>query len=207
MSEQPIRVLVVEDHLIARVGICTIISTQPDMRVVGEASDGEAAVAAHARHQPDVTLMDLRLPLVGGIEAIAAIRARTPDARIIALSTYSGDEDIKRALEAGAKAYLTKDVLDTELIGAIRLVHAGGSWLPPAVQAVLASRPPGPDLTDRERQVLGFIVRGFGNKQIAYELHIAEYTVKNHVKRILDKLGVEDRTEAATAALRRGIVH
>lgn len=206
MSDTRIRVLIVEDHLIARVGLSTIVNTQVDMTIVGEAGTGEHALTAHAEHDPDVTLMDLRLPGMGGIEAMAAIRLRVPEARFIALSTYSGDEDIKRAMDVGARAYLTKEVLDTELVKTIRLVHAGGTYLPPDVAAVLAARRLAPDLTAREREVLALVVRGLGNKQIAYELRIAEYTVKNHVKSILSKLGVDDRTEAATTALRRGLI-
>jgi DNA-binding NarL/FixJ family response regulator len=207
MSEPRIRVFIVEDHLIARVGLTTIVGAQPDMEVVGEAGDGAAALLVYQDRRPDVTLIDIRMPGMNGIETMITIRRGVPEARFIALSTYSGDEDINRALHAGASAYLTKDVLDSELIKTIRLVHAGQTYLPPAVQAVLATRPPGPELTARERDVLALIVRGLGNKQIAYELRIAEYTAKNHVKSILAKLDVDDRTEAATAALRRGIIH
>jgi DNA-binding NarL/FixJ family response regulator len=206
MADKIIRILIAEDHLIARVGVSTIVDAQPDMTVVGEARDGDEAMALHDRHQPDVTVMDIRMPGKSGVEAMTAIRLRSPRARFVALSTYAGDEDIRAALQAGAQAYLTKDVLDTELIEAIRRVHAGLSYLPAGVAATLAANLPRTDLTPREREVLALIVGGLGNKQIAYELHIAEYTVKNHVKSILSKLGVEDRTEAATAALRRGFV-
>ncbi len=201
-----IRVLIAEDHLIARVGLGTIVSSQPDMAVVGEASSGLEAISLFRELLPDVTLMDIRMPVMGGIDAMRAIRERSPGARFIALSTYSGDEEIRRALEAGASAYLTKDVLDDELVKTIRLVHSGRAYLPPAVAATLATHANRPDLTARELEVLACIVRGLGNKQIAEELRIAEYTVKNHVKSILSKLDVEDRTQAATSALQRGII-
>ena len=206
MTAPSIRVLIAEDHLIARVGVGTIVETQPDMEVVAEASSGQDAVQLHAQHQPDVTLMDIRMPGMGGIEAMQAIRTRSPQARFVALSTYSGDEEIRRALQAGASAYLTKDVLDDELVKAIRLVHLGRAYLPQAVAATLAAHATRPDLTARELEVLELIVRGMGNKQIAQQLSIAEYTVKNHVKNVLSKLDVEDRTQAATSALSRGII-
>ncbi len=206
MTTAPIRVLIAEDHLIARVGLGTIVETQPDMQVVAEAATGTEAVQLHAQHLPDVTLMDIRMPGMGGIEAMQAIRTRVPLARFVALSTYSGDEEIRRALQAGASAYLTKDVLDDELVKTIRLVHLGRAYLPPAVAATLAAHATRPELTARELEVLELIVRGLGNKQIAHELNIAEYTVKNHVKNVLSKLGVEDRTQAATSALQRGII-
>jgi two-component system NarL family response regulator len=206
MTTLPIRVLIAEDHLIARVGLGTIVETQPDMQVVAEAANGAEAVQLHERHRPDVTLMDIRMPVMGGVEAMRAIRERAPAARFIALSTYSGDEEIRRALQAGASAYLTKDVLDDELVKTIRLVHAGRAYLPPAVAATLAAHATRPELTARELDVLALIVRGMGNKQIASELKIAEYTVKNHVKNVLSKLGVDDRTQAATSALQRGII-
>jgi DNA-binding NarL/FixJ family response regulator len=206
MTTLPIRVLIAEDHLIARVGVGTIVETQGDMQVVAEAATGAEAVQLHELHRPDVTLMDIRMPVMGGVEAMRAIRERSPQARFIALSTFSGDEEIRRALQAGASAYLTKDVLDDELVKTIRLVHAGRAYLPPAVAATLAAHATRPELTARELDVLALIVRGMGNKQIAGELHIAEYTVKNHVKNVLSKLGVEDRTQAATSALQRGII-
>lgn len=206
MIAEPIRVLIAEDHLIARVGVSTIVDTQTDMRVVAEAATGAEAVRLYEQHRPDVTLMDIRMPVMGGIEAMRTIRERAPQARFVALSTYSGDEEIRRALQAGASAYLTKDVLDDELVKTIRLVHAGRAYLPPAVAATLAAHATRPELTARELDVLALIVRGMGNKQIAGELKIAEYTVKNHVKNVLSKLGVEDRTQAATSALQRGII-
>ena len=206
MSE-PIRILVAEDHLVARVGVMTIVNMQPDMAVVAEASNGQQAVELFRKHQPDVTLLDLRMPVMGGVEAATAIRAEFPVARMIALTTYGGDEDIRRALHAGVQAYLTKDVLHDELLNAIRAVHAGERYLPAAVSAAISAQSPRADLSAREIQVLKLIVQGLANKQIAFHLSIAEHTVKNHVKSILNKLGVQDRTQAATAAIQRGIVH
>jgi two-component system NarL family response regulator len=202
-----IRILVAEDHLVARVGVSTIVNMQPDMTVVAEASNGNQAVEMYGIHLPDVTLLDMRMPGMGGVEAATAIRGAHPNARMIALTTYGGDEDIRRALAAGMQAYLTKDVLHDELLKAIRAVHAGQTYLPAAVAASLAAQLPRPDLSAREVQVLQLIVRGLANKQIAYTLTIAEHTVKNHVKNILSKLGVQDRTQAATAAIQRGIIH
>jgi len=206
MSDK-IRILVAEDHLVARVGVSTIVNMQPDMTVVAEASNGQQAVELFRKHRPDVTLLDLRMPGMGGVEAAMAIRAEFPAARMIALTTYGGDEDIRRALAAGVLAYLTKDVLHDELLKAIRAVNGGHTYLPAAVAASLAAQLPRPDLSAREVQVLELIVRGLANKQIAYTLSIAEHTVKNHVKSILSKLGVQDRTQAATAAIQRGIIH
>jgi two-component system NarL family response regulator len=206
MSE-PIRILVAEDHLVARVGVSTIVNMQPDMTIVAEASNGQQAVELYRKHLPDVTLLDLRMPVMGGVEAAKAIRTDFPNARLIALTTYGGDEDIRRALASGVQAYLTKDVLHDELLKAIRAVYAGQTYLPAGVAAALAAQMPRPDLSAREVQVLELIVRGLANKQIAYALSIAEHTVKNHVKNILSKLGVQDRTQAATAAIQRGIIH
>jgi DNA-binding NarL/FixJ family response regulator len=201
----PIRILIAEDHLIARAGLSAIVNAHPDMAVVAEAINGEQALALHRTHRPDVTLMDMRMPVVTGFEAVSAIRREFPNARIIALSTFGGDEDIRRALLAGAQAYLTKDVLHDELIGAIRAVHAGHPYPPAASGAKI--RLPHPDLSVRELDVLRLITEGFSNKQIARELRIAEDTAKNHVKSILRKLGADDRTHAATEAIRRGIIH
>ena len=206
MSEK-IRILVAEDHLVARVGVVTIVNMQPDMTVVAEAANGQQSVEMYRAHQPDVALLDLRMPGMGGVEAAVAIRSEFPGARMIALTTYGGDEDIRRALAAGVQAYLTKDVLHDELLKAIRAVYGGQTYLPAAVAASLAAQLPRPDLSAREVQVLGLIVRGLANKQIAFTLSIAEHTVKNHVKNILSKLGVQDRTQAATAAIQRGIIH
>ena len=202
-----IRILIAEDHLIARVGLKTIIGMQPDMRVVAEAANGAQAVELYRKHQPDITLMDVRMPVMTGVESAIAIRTEFPEARIIALSTYGGDEDIRRALAAGVRCYLTKDVLHDELIRAIRAVHSGANYLPSVVAAALEASIFPADLSAREIEVLALIVKGHGNKQIAFELGIAEHTVKNHVKNILSKLGADDRTQAATAAIQRGIIH
>ena len=201
-----LRILVAEDHLVARVGVSAIVNMQPDMTVVAEAANGQQALELYRQHQPDVALLDIRMPGMSGVEAAAAIRAEFPRARMIALTTYGGDEDIRRALAAGVQAYLTKDVLHDELLNAIRAVAAGQTYLPAAV-AALAAQSPRPDLSAREMQVLELIVQGLANKQIAYALDIAEHTVKNHVKNILSKLGAQDRTQAATAAIQRGIIH
>jgi DNA-binding NarL/FixJ family response regulator len=192
---------------VARVGVSTIVNMQPDMEVIAEASNGQQAVELFRSYRPDVALLDLRMPVMGGVQAAQMIRAEFPGARMVALTTYGGDEDIRRALAAGVSAYLTKDVLHDELLKAIRAVYGGQTYLPAAVAASLAAQLPRPDLSAREVQVLELIVRGLANKQIAYSLNIAEHTVKNHVKNILSKLGVQDRTQAATAAIQRGIIH
>jgi two-component system NarL family response regulator len=203
----PIRILIAEDHLIARAGISAIVNAQQDMTVVAEAINGEQALRLYRIHRPDVTLMDIRMPVMNGVQTATAILAEFPQARIVALSTFGGDEDIRKALLAGAQAYLTKDVLHDELLGAIRAVHSGQRYLTASVIATLSAELPPPDLSEREVQVLRLIVQGFTNKQIAYELRIAEDTAKNHVKRILKKLGADDRTQAATWAIQRGIIH
>lgn len=202
----PIRILVADDHLVARIGVSTIIDMQPDMSVVGQASDGEQAVALFTKLQPDISVLDLRMPNMSGIAAAASIREHRPDAKTIILTTYGGEEDVRRALAAGVKAYLTKEVLHDELVAAIRAVHAGETFVTPEMEAA-AGRHAHPALSSREIQVLELIVQGLANKQIAYTLNIAEHTVKNHVKHILGKLGVHDRTQAVTVAIQRGIVH
>jgi DNA-binding NarL/FixJ family response regulator len=197
----------VDDHEVLREGLTAIIGTQPDMQVVAEAADGASAVDLFRRHQPDVTLMDLRLPVMSGSDAIAAIRREFPRARVIVLTTYDGTEDIHRALHAGARGYLLKDALRRELLDAIRTVHGGGSWLSAPVARRLAENITHSELTTREREILACIVRGLANKEIAAELALSDGTVRIHVSHILDKLGVSDRTQAAVAAIERGIIH
>ena len=202
-----IRILVAEDHLVARVGVTAIINRQPDMLVVAEANNGRQALERYRKHLPDVVLLDLRMPLMSGVEAAIAIRKEFPDARLIALTSYGGDEDIRRALAAGVQAYLTKEVLRNELLQTIRRVHAGGTYLPRPLAAALEAQRDSPTLSKREIEVLELVARGLSNKQIAYTLDINEATAKNHVQHILQKLGAQDRTQAATAAIQRGIIH
>lgn len=203
----PIRVLIVEDHLVARLGISTVVSTEPDMVVVAEATNGEQAVELHHRHKPDITLMDIRLSgALDGVGASRAILAERPTARIIALTTYAGDGDIRRALEAGVRGYLTKEALKDELLTAIRAVHAGRRYLASPVAVQLAEHMSDDALTTREQDVLTMVARGFSNKRVADALDISEHTVKAHLKNILGKLHADDRTQAATEALRRGLI-
>ena len=207
LDTHPIRVLCVDDHRLLREGIARIVGMQPDMVVVGEASDGDEAVQQFARVQPDVTLMDLQLPTVSGLDAIRAIRRSDRAARIVVLTMYQGDEDIHRALEAGAMAYLLKDTLPDDLIWVIREVHGGRRALPPEVAAVLEARAAQPTLTTREREVLGLLATGMRNKEIAAELGITGDTASAHIKSIFLKFNVHDRTAALAEALRRGIIH
>jgi DNA-binding NarL/FixJ family response regulator len=204
---QAVRVVIVDDHPVVRFGLAAIIGLQPDMTVVAEAGSGEEAVATCARQSADVVLMDLRLPRMSGVEAIKALRKQHPKLRFIVLTTYDGDEDIHRALEAGAQAYLLKAMSHTDLANAIRTVYAGRKFLPPSVSKSLAGRPPHSDLSAREMQVLELIVKGLSNKEIGDALSISEATVKWHVNMILSRLNVTDRTQATVAALQRGIVH
>jgi len=201
-----IRVLVVDDHPVVCRGLTAIIQAEPGMLVVGQASDGLDAVRMFGEHKPDITLMDLRMPLMSGVEAIRAIHMDFPDARFIVLTTYHGDEDIHRALKAGAQAYLLKGMSDIELLEAIRNVHSGLRYLPQPVLESLANRPPKSDLSERELQILHLIVKGMSNKRIGESLGITEATVKWHVNMILSRLHVSDRTQAAVTALNRGIV-
>jgi len=203
---QPIRVLVADDHLILRLGLVTLINGEPDMRVVAEASSGRHVVDLFRAHRPDVTLMDLRMPGQGGVDAIATICAEEPGARIIVLTIHKGDEAVYQALKAGARGYLLKDVPCEEILAAIRAVHEGRRCIPPAIAARMAERIRHDDLTPREIDVLKLIARGFSNKQIGDRLGIAEATVKNRVVSLLAKLGVQDRTHAVTLALERNII-
>jgi DNA-binding NarL/FixJ family response regulator len=204
---EQIRILVVDDHHVVRQGIVALIKSVEDMTVVAEASDGRQAVESFRRHKPDVTIMDLRLPVMTGVEAITEIRRDFPAARVIVLTTFDGDEDIYRALQAGAKGYLLKDMFGDDLMDAIRTVHGGKSRIPAAVAQRLADRMVGSELTLRELDVLKLIVSGKSNKEIGNLLSISEATVKTHINNLLSKMGVSDRTQAATTALQRGIVH
>lgn len=208
MSSQftTIRVLIADDHLIVRQGLATIINRDPEMAVIAQAEDGQQAIDLFREHQPDVILMDLRMPKVTGVEAIRAICAETKTARIIVLTTYDGDEDIYNGLHSGAQGYLLKDTKSTELRNAIRAVHRGEQYIPPNVGAKLAQRLNNPELKERELEVLSLIAQGMSNATIASALSISENTVKTHVNRILSKLGVSDRTQAVIVAVKRGIV-
>ncbi|HEY1806187.1 MAG TPA: response regulator transcription factor [Terracidiphilus sp.] len=202
-----IKVMIVDDHPIMRVGVAAIINACADMTTVGEAGSGEVATELFERHRPDVTLMDLRLPGMSGVETIRRIRLRHPKACFVVLTTYEGDEDIYQALEAGAHAYIIKGMPHEMLIDALRRVHAGGRFLPKPVSRALASRTPDSDFSAREREVLQLLAQGESNKGIAAQLGITEATVKCHVSVILMRLQVEDRTQAVVAALQRGLVH
>lgn len=206
-KDKPIRILIADDHFVVRMGLAALINTQPDMTVVAEATDGRQAVELFRQHRPDIALLDLRMPEMNGIEAIAAIRSEFPDARLIVLSSYDGDEDIYRALQAGARGYLLKNMLREGVLETIRTVHAGLRRIPEEVAARLAERMSRDPLTAREMEVLELIVRGKSNKEIAHALKITEGTVKIHVNNILNKLGVTDRTQAAIFALKHGLVH
>jgi DNA-binding NarL/FixJ family response regulator len=203
----PIRVAIVDDHPVVRFGLAAIISLQPDMVVVGEAGSGEDACAMCAARPIDVVLMDLRLPRLSGVEAIRTIRRTSPEIHFIVLTTYDGDEDIRRALDAGAQAYLLKAMSDAEVPTTIRKVYSGGRVIPEPVSKALAERRPHSELSSREIEVLELIANGFSNKEIGSALGITEATVKWHVTIILSRLDVSDRTEAIVAALQRGIIH
>jgi len=207
MKSPSTRILVVDDHPVVRFGLAAIVNAQADLVVVAQAGTGAEAVALFRQHQPDITLMDLRLPGMSGVEAIRAIRLEFPASRFIVLTTYEGDEDIHNALEAGAQAYLLKGMSQDELLKAIRAVRAGLKFIPARVSKTLQTRPPKSELSAREQQVLELIVKGQSNKEIANALGITEGTVKWHVNIILSLLNVTDRTQAALAALQRGIVH
>jgi DNA-binding NarL/FixJ family response regulator len=206
VNKEPIRVLVVEDHNVVRQGLVALLKVVDGLEVVGEAADGAEAIAQFRKHQPDVTLMDLRMPQLSGVEVIQRVRADAPHARFIVLTTYDGDEDIYRALKAGARAYLLKGMTSEDLISTIRAVHEGKSHIPAAIAEKLAERMGAEELTPRELDVLEQIVRGKSNKEIGVELDVSEATVKTHINSLLGKLGVTDRTQAATAAIQRGIV-
>lgn len=207
MSGEKIKVMIVDDHPLMRVGVASIVNARSDMAVVAQTGSGEESVSLFAQHRPDVTLMDLRLPGMSGVDAIRAIRCRFPNARFVVLTTYEGDEDIHRALEAGAKGYVIKGMPYQTLIDALLRVHSSGRFLPPPVARALASRLPDCELSSREQEVLRHIVEGMSNKEIAGLLGITEATVKCHVSTILMRLNVSDRTQAVVTALQRGLVH
>ena len=205
-TEETIRVLVVEDHHVVRQGLVALLNVVDGIEVIAEAADGVEAIAQFRKHQPNVTLIDLRMPRLSGVEVIQRVRMENPQARFIVLTTYDGDEDIYRALQAGARAYLLKGMTTEDLVSTIRAVHAGKSHIPPAIAQRLAERMGTEELTLREFDVLEQIVHGLSNKEIATFLDISEATVKTHINSLLGKLGVTDRTQAATAAIQRGIV-
>ena len=199
--------LCVDDHDVVRKGVAAILSTEPELNLVGEASTGADAIRLFRELRPGVTLMDLRLPDKSGVEATREIRAEYPDARIIALTSYDGDQDIYRALEAGVRGYLLKEMVHTEVIRAIKLVHSGKRFIPAEVSQQISEFFPEVALTPREIEVLALVARGFGNKEVSDKLGTAAGTIKMHVQSILSKLGAKDRTHAVTIALRRGILH
>ena len=208
MSDSPrIRVLSVDDHPLLREGLAAIIDGQDDMVMISQAANGAEAIQRFREHRPDVTLMDLRLPDLSGIDAMIAIRSEFPEARIVMLTTFEGDVEIQRALQAGARGYLLKSSPPSDLLQTIRQVHAGKKRVPPDVAAQLAEHMSSESLTTREIEVLRQVAEGHRNKDIAHQLFISEETVKVHVKHIMEKLGASDRTQAIAIALRRGIIH
>lgn len=208
-SEGPgrIRILVADDHPVVRAGLVAVLTQEPDLDVVAQAENGERAVALFEEHQPDVVLMDLRMPLMDGVEAIRRIADKFPTARVLALTTYEGDADIRRALDAGARGYLLKDMLLSDVITAVRRVRRGERVIPTAVAVRLAEFPESSDLTERELEVLQLVAKGLSNKETATAIGRTDETVKIHLKNIFTKLGVADRTEAVTVALARGLIH
>lgn len=206
-SAKKIRILIVDDHPVVRVGISAILDSQQDMTVIAEAGNAEEAIELFRGHRPDITIMDLRLGGMSGVECIQAIRSEFSDARFVVLTTYQGDEDIYQALQAGACGYIIKGMPRQQLLEALRRAHQEGSYLPPVVSQALTSRKAESELSSRERQVLGLLVEGKCNKEIASELGIAEATVKCHLSVIFLRLNVTDRTQAVLAALQRGLVH
>jgi len=204
---KPIRILIADDHHIVRSGLAASLGLEDDLQIVGEAENGAQAIAAYREAKPDVVLMDLRMAGGSGIETTATLRAEAPEARVIIYTTFDGDEDVYRAVQAGALGYLLKSAPRPELLAAVRAVAAGERYLPPELAKRLAARVAGPDVSEREIEVLRLISAGKSNKEIGGLLHIAEDTVKRHVSNILMKLGVSDRAQAATEAIRRGFLH
>jgi DNA-binding NarL/FixJ family response regulator len=205
-KQAPIRVLCVDDHSLVRKGIASILGNEPDIELVAEAANGREAVELFRQHRPDVTLMDLRMPEMDGIAAAREILREFPDAKVIALTSYDGDQEIFRALEAGVKGYLLKEMVHTEVLRAIRVVQSGKRLMPPEVAERLSEYFPQSTLSPREVEVLTLVARGLSNKEIAQQLGTASGTIKIHVQNILGKLGASDRTHAVTIALRRGII-
>lgn len=203
---EKIRILIADDHFIVRIGLIALVNTEPDMQVVGEAADGAQAVDLFDRTNPDLVLMDLRMPVKDGIAATKEIRAKQPKARILMLTTFDGDTDIHRAIQAGAQGYVLKNSTGDKLIPALRAVAAGEDWIPREIASRLASRKLFEELTPREIQVLQQMAKGLANKEIGDVLNISGHTVKDHLKSILGKLRVADRTEAVTIGLQRGII-
>lgn len=201
-----IRILVCDDHPITREGLALILDNQPDMSVVAQAGNGSEAVALFRKHRPDITILDVQMPVMGGAEATEALLREFPGSRIILFTTFDGDEDIHRGMHAGARAYLLKDAPRNEVLTAIRSVHAGRRYMSPQAGALLADRIAAPNLTERELQILRLVAHGKANKEIAADLGISEGTVKSHVSSITSKLGVSGRTEAALEAVRRGFL-
>lgn len=206
-QQNQIRVMLVDDHSAFRQGLIALIGNESDLKVVAEAGDGQQALELYRERKPDVVLMDLRLPRIGGVEATIAIRKEFADARIIVLTTFETDEDIYRAIQSGAKSYLLKDTPYQEIADAIRVVHAGQQTLPPRIAGLLNNRRQRAELSEREMAVLELLVKGRSNKEIGMSLYIAEETVKSHLKTLFTKLAVHDRTGAAISAIRHGIVH
>jgi DNA-binding NarL/FixJ family response regulator len=206
-SADPIRVLIADDHPAVRAGLAAVVLAEPDLAVAAHAENGEQAVALYREHQPQVVLMDIRMPVLGGVEGTRRIVAEFPDARVLALTTYQGDADVRRALDAGARGYLLKHMLMTEVIAAIRAVHRGEWVIPPAIAASLAQHPERERLTPRELEVLEWMVQGLSNREIAAAIGRTEETAKIHLKSIFAKLKVATRTEAVRVAVSRGLVH
>lgn len=205
-TSKPIRILVVDDHFMVRMGLSSSLNVELDIEVVAEAGSGEAALESYRKCRPTLVMMDLRLPGMSGTECTAALIREFPDARILILSTHSGEEEIYRAMQAGARGYVVKSIVREELLRAVREVHRGGTYLDPLVASHLAERKSHRPLSSREMEVLRLVAKGFGNREIASALNVAEITVKLHVSHVLKKLQVNDRTQAATAALQRGII-
>ena len=205
-SSKPIRILVVDDHFMVRMGLSASLNVEPDMEVVAEASNGEDALQAYREHRPSLVLMDLRLPRMNGADCTAAMIREFPYASILMLSTHSGEEEIYRAMQAGARGYIVKSIIREELLRAVREVHQGRQYVDLIVASHLAERRSHRSLSGREEEVLRMVAKGLGNKEIASALNIAEVTVKLHVSHVLEKLSVKDRTQAATVALQRGLI-